>query len=367
MKKKLKEICTIEKGKQIDTKLLDDSNSYRYINGGIKESGFYNDFNTSGEAVLISEGGASCGYVNYVNEKFWCGCHCYRLTDINAYPKFLFYSLKASQNGIMELRTGAAMPNIKKEALKNFEVTIIEDKEEQIKIAAHLDTIQSAVDNKKQQLALLDEVVKSEFVEMFGEGSCKQIPFSEYAEIIDGDRGKNYPKSEDFSDDDYCLFLSAKNVTKNGFLFENNQFISKEKDEILRKGKLNRGDIVITTRGTIGNIAYFDDSIPYENIRINSGMVIIRNKDLEFNQRFFLEAFRNKIDEIIATQVTGAAQPQLPIHIMSKITLPYPDLSLQNKFAAFVEQIDKSKFVVKQQIADLQELLDSKMQEYFGE
>lgn len=238
---------------------------------------------------------------------------------------------------------------------------------EQQKIVAELDTIQSAINNKKQQLSLLDEAVKSEFVEMFGEGSCKQIPFSEYAEIIDGDRGKNYPKSEDFSDDDYCLFLSAKNVTKNGFLFENNQFISKEKDEILRKGKLNRGDIVITTRGTIGNIAYFDDSIPYENIRINSGMVIIRNKDLEFNQRFFLEAFRNKIDEIIATQVTGAAQPQLPIHIMSKITLPYPDLPLQNKFAAFVQQIDKSKFVVKQQISDLQEFLDSKMQEYFGE
>ena len=201
---------------------------------------------------------------------------------------------------------------------------------------------------------------------MFGDDSCKQIPFSQYAEIIDGDRGKNYPKAEDFSDDGYCLFLSAKNVTKNGFIFESNQFISKEKDEILRKGKLNRGDIVITTRGTIGNIAYYDDSVPYENIRINSGMVIIRNKDLEFNQRFFLEAFRNKIDDIIATQVTGAAQPQLPIHIMSKIILPYPDITLQNKFSTFVQQIDKSKFVIKQQIADLQELLDSKMQEYFS-
>ena len=101
MKKKLKDICTIEKGKQIDTKLLADTSSYRYINGGIKESGFYNDFNTSGETVLISEGGASCGYVNYVNEKFWCGCHCYKLIDINVFPKFLFYALKASQNEIM--------------------------------------------------------------------------------------------------------------------------------------------------------------------------------------------------------------------------------------------------------------------------
>ena len=63
-----------------------------------------------------------------------------------------------------------------------------------------------------------------------------------------------------------------------------------------------------------------------------------------------MEAFRNKIDEIIATQVTGAAQPQLPIHIMSKITLPYPDLPLQNQFAAFVQKIDKSKFVLQQQL-----------------
>lgn len=293
--------------------------------------------------------------------------HITRLRKIsdNLNPFYYYYFFKFIKALNLIEGNGVGIESLSAKTILSIEVPF-PPQNEQNQIVKHLDTIQSAIDNKKQQLALLDEAVKSKFVEMFGEGSCKQIPFSEYAEIIDGDRGKNYPKSEDFSDDDYCLFLSAKNVTKNGFLFENNQFISKEKDEILRKGKLNRGDIVITTRGTIGNIAYFDDSIPYENIRINSGMVIIRNKDLEFNQRFFLEAFRNKIDEIIATQVTGAAQPQLPIHIMSKITLPYPDLPLQNQFAAFVQQIDKSKFVVKQQIADLQELLDSKMQEYFG-
>ena len=60
-------------------------------------------------------------------------------------------------------------------------------------------------------------IFKSEFVEMFGEGSCKQIPFSEYAEIIDGDRGKNYPKSEDFSDDD---FDKAAEVNSNTQLYK---------------------------------------------------------------------------------------------------------------------------------------------------
>ncbi len=300
--------------------------------------------------ILISVR-APIGDLNIANEDCCIGrgVAAIRMKSKECDRDYLYLFLESKSKYLQDCGTGSTFTAINKGVLESLKVKCPELKN-QTSIANEIENIKAAIKYKNSELICLNEAVQSEFVEMFGEGSCKQIPFSEYAEIIDGDRGKNYPKSEDFSDDDYCLFLSAKNVTKNGFLFENNQFISKEKDEILRKGKLNRGDIVITTRGTIGNIAYFDDSIPYENIRINSGMVIIRNKDLEFNQRFFLEAFRNKIDEIIATQVTGAAQPQLPIHIMSKITLPYPDLPLQNKFAAFVEQIDKSKFVLQQQL-----------------
>ena len=89
-------------------------------------------------------------------------------------------------------------------------------------------------------------------------------------ELIDGDRGKNYPKNDEMLEKGYCLFLNAKNVTLNGFAFDENVFITKEKDEILRKGKLNRNDIVLTTRGTIGNVGLYDGKITYDNIRINS-------------------------------------------------------------------------------------------------
>ena len=98
----------------------------------------------------------------------------------------------------------------------------------------------------------------------------------ELAEIVDGDRGKNYPQQHEFQNDGYCLFLNTGNVTETGFSFENNQFISKEKSDMLRKGMLKRRDIVYTTRGTVGNAAFYDDEIPYEHVRINSGMVIIR-------------------------------------------------------------------------------------------
>ena len=70
-------------------------------------------------------------------------------------------------------------------------------------------------------------------------------------EIIDGDRGVNYPKKEDFSPDGYCVFLNTKNVRSDGFNFNEVEFITREKDEALRKGRLRRGDVVLTTRGTI--------------------------------------------------------------------------------------------------------------------
>ena len=96
--------------------------------------------------------------------------------------------------------------------------------------------------------------------------------------VIDGDRGVNYPNDQDFRESGYCLFLNAGNVTKDGFRFDECAFITREKDAKLNKGKLKREDIVLTTRGTVGNFAYFDSGVPFDNLRINSGMVIFRNE-----------------------------------------------------------------------------------------
>ena len=76
-------------------------------------------------------------------------------------------------------------------------------------------------------------------------------------QIIDGDRGTNYPSKEDFSPSGHCLFLSTKNVRSDGFKFDEVEFITAAKDNALRKGKLERGDVVLTTRGTIGNTGLY--------------------------------------------------------------------------------------------------------------
>jgi len=127
-------------------------------------------------------------------------------------------------------------------------------------------------------------------------------------DIIDGDRGKNYPSQNEFSSNGYCIFLSTKNVRLDRFDFTECQFISKERDKLLRKGRLQRNDLVLTTRGTVGNVAFFSDSIPFENIRINSGMVVIRPKTDQLYPIFNLYLFRY-LQNDFHSFISGSAQP----------------------------------------------------------
>lgn len=161
------------------------------------------------------------------------------------------------------------------------------------------------------------------------------------ATIIDGDRGKNYPKQQEFFDKGYCLFLNTGNVTKDGFRFESNQFISEEKDSKLRKGKLQRGDIVYTTRGTVGNVGYYSERIPFNNIRINSGMVILRVRPDVADVKFIYQLLKSTYQKNrIKSYITGSAQPQLPIKNLSKILIQLPPIETQRRIADILTAYD---------------------------
>lgn len=161
-------------------------------------------------------------------------------------------------------------------------------------------------------------------------------------EIIDGDRGKNYPKQDEFSSNGYCLFLNTGNVSLNGFNFSKTQFITKSKDTLLNKGKLKRDDVVLTTRGTLGNIGYFSSEIPFDNIRINSGMVILRNRDEnELNTKYLVQYLKSSLfkDQVISFS-SGSAQPQLPIKDLREIEITLPTVKIQQNIASILFSLD---------------------------
>ncbi len=185
-------------------------------------------------------------------------------------------------------------------------------------------------------------------------------------QIIDGDRGINYPNQSEFFESGYCLFLNTGNVTKEGFDFSKCSFISKPKDEKLRKGKLKRGDLVLTTRGTVGNIAVFVDAINYDHIRINSGMVILRPDKDEYNNIFLYYLIKsNYIQEQIQLFSSGTAQPQLPIKDLRKISLPETDIKLQHRIASILSAYDDLIEVNNQRIKLLEETARELYKEWF--
>ena len=273
-------------------------------------------------------------------------------------------------NWAVSKTAGAKMPRLGTKDLLNANIPLPEIKEQKA-IAEKFEKLEELIFLRKQQIAKLDELVKARFVEMFGDpadnvNNLPASPMTAICQIIDGDRGKNYPKQEEFSDSGFCLFLNAKNVTAQGFSFENCTYITEEKDALLRNGKLCRGDVVLTTRGTIGNLAFYDTSVPYENIRINSGMVILRMNKQVVSEIFFIEQFKMQLDSIKSRIASGSAQPQLPISTMNKIEMILPPIEPQNQFSAFVERVDKQKQTVQQSLEKLELMKKALMQEYFG-
>ena len=186
------------------------------------------------------------------------------------------------------------------------------------------------------------------------------------ADIIDGDRGKKYPKQNEFFPEGYCLFLNAGNVTPNGFSFEENSFITQEKDDLLRKGKLQRGDIVYTTRGTVGNAALYSESVPFENIRINSGMVILRCHEDIVDKQYLYQVLKSEhFRPYFKKYCTGSAQPQLPIINFSKIELNIPEVATQRRIADILSAYDDLIENNRKQIKLLEEAAQRLYKEWF--
>ena len=122
----LSAICNIVKGKQVNGEELSEKGKYYVMNGGITPSGYYDQCNTPANTISISEGGNSCGYVQYNKSSFWSGGHCYTLQDIcsGVESQYLFHYLKRYESNIMNLRIGTGLPNIQKKDLENFRIEL---------------------------------------------------------------------------------------------------------------------------------------------------------------------------------------------------------------------------------------------------
>jgi type I restriction enzyme M protein len=261
--------------------------------------------------------------------------------------EYLFNYLKINEKEIVG-NSGAVFASINRREIEKIPIPvppldvqreIVEEIEGYQRI---IDGARQVVENWKSNLEFeLDEESKTAGI---SEWDTVNLGMTDI-EIIDGDRGANYPSKQEFSSEGYCLFLNTNNVRRGYFDFDKKQFISKEKDEKMHKGKLNRNDIILTTRGTVGNLALYDESIPFDNIRINSGMVILRANQKTFLPKYLVEFFlsynfRNQVERVLS----GSAQPQLPIRTMVDLLIPIPPIEIQK---AIVDRIENERRIIE--------------------
>lgn len=278
-------------------------------------------------------------------------------------PAYLYHFLYANRKTFVQKSVGSTVKSLRLPLIQSVDISIPPIKE-QHKIAGILETVDADIAKTQQVIEATEKLKRGLMQQLFtrGIGHTKfketkigQIPEewdvvsirNSSIKLIDGDRGANYPKQEDFSPEGYCLFLSAKNVSKNGFVFNEISFVSEKKDESLRKGKLERGDIILTSRGTVGNVAYYDEKIPFENIRINSGMLIVRHGE-QFNPVFLYRYFSGpQMEAKYSSMGSGSAQPQLPVGSLEQVEVPLIPIKEQKEIANIISAVNEKISVNK--------------------
>lgn len=133
--KRLGDVASFSKGTQLHSSEADEGGKFAHLNGGITPSSYTHKSNTAANTIAISEGGNSCGFVQFMTEPYWCGGHCYSVIPNDIDNQFLYHAIKGQQSAIMALRVGSGLPNVQKTGLLVFKIRLPADLPEQTAIA----------------------------------------------------------------------------------------------------------------------------------------------------------------------------------------------------------------------------------------
>ena len=281
------------------------------------------------------------------------------------YNRYLYHYLKSKTDYLNSLGRGATFKEISKNIVESIEIPL-PPINEQRKIAAVLDKVSDLIAKRRQQLDRLDELVKSRFVEMFGDPIINSMHWTE--ELI-GDScfvtklaGFEYTQYIHYGDSGDVVMVKAQNV-KNGKLNRKDlSYISNEVSNSLPRSQLAAGDVVMTYVGAnIGDVAVIDDEYKYH---LAPNVAKIRPDAEKYNSVYFMYMLMF-LNSYIVGNSADTAKAALGMERIRKLKIFTPPIGLQEQFAAFVAQVDKSKFAIQKSLQKLKMLKSALMQEYF--
>ena len=254
----LETVCQISKGVQFNKKNMHDVGSYPVINGGINPSGYIEQYNQDKHTITISQGGASAGYVNWIETKFWAGAHCYILKPKeNVNNRYLFHFIKSKEYKLQECQYGAGIPALAKSTISTLEIPVppLPVQREIVRIldnfTEHTAELTAELTARKKQYEYYRDILLKSLKEI------KSVKLNSVCEVYDGThQTPKYTKNG-------VPFVSVENIDD---LYGTTKFISNE-DYLKYKIRPRIGDVFMTriTAGIIGRCAVIDrnDDLAY--------------------------------------------------------------------------------------------------------
>ena len=326
----------------------------------------YNSAQYKGPALIFGTGGKAS--VHFCSEEFSTSTDCLvyktdKNVNLSLINKYLRKNMYLLENGFK----GAGLKHISRDYIANIELSL-PSYDKQNKIVKQFDLIELNIKNHKKILDKYDTLIKSRFIEMFGDPvtnpkgwEIKKL--SDYIIFLtSGSRGW----SEYFSNDGE-LFLTIKNVKNNKISIENIQYVNAPNNKEAERTKVKENDLLISITADLGRTGVVSKEIANYGAYINQHLSLVRLNIEKVNPlfiSFYLESDGGKLQFNKKNQ--SAVKAGLNFDAIKSLTFMNPPLKMQNDFVSFVQQIDKSKFTVQKSLEKAETLYKSLMQEYFG-
>ena len=371
-KVKLSDICNPKQWKTIPTgDLLDEGYPVYGANGII---GYYSKYNHENPVIAVTCRGATCGSINitvpnaYVTGNAMCLDDVRNDVDIN----YLYYCLKYYDfNNVI---SGSAQPQITRQGMDKIYISIC-CHDEQCEIVDRLKKIENVINFRKQEIELLDKLIKARFVELFGDpvSNPKKWNVKKLKDLSIQINSGNTPKggAENYVEEG-IVFFRSQNVWKDRLEMDDIAYIDAKTHASMKRSSLKHGDILMTKTGRIntensslGRAALYLGEDDMANV--NGHVYFIRLKP-EVNNKFILRILVSPEyrDLIRSVCVGGIDKRQLNKEHIEDFPIICPPSDIVEKYVAFVDQVDKSKVAVQKALDETKLLFDSLMQKYFG-
>ena len=362
---KIKDLCSYAPKSKIKAGEAVENAKYIFFTSSADENKRYTDFQFDKEAIIMGTGGNAT--LHYYNGKFSVSTDCLVLFPNSKIKcKYLYYFFKSHMSVLEAGFKGAGLKHTNKKYIEEINVSEVPDLTTQEKIIFHLDTISGNIEKLNRELELFDSLTKARFIEMFGEPVNNDKVWAKDSverlcrEIYGGGTpSKSHPE---YYEGGKIPWITSKDM-KTDILIDSQIHINEDGVANSTARIVPKNSVIMVIRSGI-----LKHTLP---VAINAVPVTV-NQDLKvfvagnrIVTKFLAYQFK-MMERDILSGVRAVTADNIEFDALKRRELIVPPIELQQEFADFVRQVDKSKLAVQKSLEKTQQLFDSLMQKYFG-